>query len=101
MNFLHSSPRDGSARTVYVRIWATRRAAGSLRAAMARLAAARARTNTLRMLPDTLYFEMQPALSLHVSSAKFLFINEVFSVNAIFCGFKKPSQLSYQKTKRI
>ncbi|XP_075982923.1 uncharacterized protein LOC142981120 isoform X2 [Anticarsia gemmatalis] len=60
-----SSVEESGARTVYVRIWSARRGAGALRAALARLAAMRVRTHTLRLLPDTLHFVMQPALSLH------------------------------------
>lgn len=55
------------ARTVWLRIWGARREAGSLRAVLARLAATRTRTDRLRLLPATLHFDMQPALSLHVS----------------------------------
>lgn len=60
-----SSVEASGARVVWVRVWSSRRSAGILRAALARLAATRARTHTLRLLPDTLHFEMQPALSLH------------------------------------
>ncbi|CAH2249812.1 jg6089 [Pararge aegeria aegeria] len=60
-----SSPDINSARTVWLRVWGARREAGALRTALARLAATRTRTDRLRLLPATLHFDMQPALSLH------------------------------------
>ncbi|KAM3960477.1 LOW QUALITY PROTEIN: uncharacterized protein ACR2FA_005385 [Aphomia sociella] len=59
-----SSPEANGARTVWLRMWAARRDAGPLRTALARLAAARARSDRLRLLPATQHFYMQPALSL-------------------------------------
>ncbi|CAG9789418.1 unnamed protein product [Diatraea saccharalis] len=59
-----SSVDMNGARTVLLRIWGARREAGTLRAALARLAATRSRTDRLRLLPATLHFDMQPALSL-------------------------------------
>ncbi|XP_037301431.1 slit homolog 3 protein-like, partial [Manduca sexta] len=68
IEFLNISAVDANnARTVWLRVWAARRDAGALRAVLARLAATRSRTDRLRLLPATLHFEMQPALSLHVS----------------------------------
>ncbi|CAB3259978.1 unnamed protein product [Arctia plantaginis] len=106
-----SSVRDGGVRTVHVRIWATRRAAGALRAAMARLVAARARTNTLRMLPDTLYFEMQPALSLHSlainqrpevwEGLEFILTCMAYgSPNIIFTWYKDGIKINFNGTTR-
>ncbi|XP_075983086.1 uncharacterized protein LOC142981224 isoform X2 [Anticarsia gemmatalis] len=60
-----SSVRASGARTAMVRVWSTRHGAGALRAALTRLGAARARTHTLRLLPDTKHINIQPALSLH------------------------------------
>ncbi|KAJ0173542.1 hypothetical protein K1T71_010691 [Dendrolimus kikuchii] len=60
-----SSVEPNGARTVWLRVWGARREAGALRAALARLAATRTRTDRLRLLPATLHFDMQPALSLH------------------------------------
>ncbi|XP_026494310.2 uncharacterized protein LOC113399404 isoform X1 [Vanessa tameamea] len=60
-----SSPEASGARTVWLRVWGARREAGTLRTALARLAATRSRTDRLRLLPATLHFDMQPALSLH------------------------------------
>ncbi|XP_073950913.1 uncharacterized protein [Choristoneura fumiferana] len=60
-----SSPESNGARTVWLRVWGARRDAGALRAALARLAAMRTRTDRLRLLPATLHFDMQPALNLH------------------------------------
>ncbi|CAK1583789.1 unnamed protein product [Parnassius mnemosyne] len=60
-----SSPEINGARTVWLRVWSTRREAGALRAAFSRLAATRTRTDYLRFLPATLHFDMQPTLSLH------------------------------------
>ncbi|CAH2094718.1 unnamed protein product [Euphydryas editha] len=60
-----SSPEASGARTVWLRVWGARREAGALRTALARLAATRSRTDHLRLLPATLHFDMQPALSLH------------------------------------
>ncbi|XP_068619034.1 uncharacterized protein [Battus philenor] len=60
-----SSVESNGARTVWLRVWSARREAGALRAAFSRLAATRTRTDRLRLLPATLYFDMQPALSLH------------------------------------
>ncbi|XP_045776830.1 uncharacterized protein LOC123875184 isoform X1 [Maniola jurtina] len=60
-----SSPDINNARTVWLRVWGARREAGALRTALARLAATRTRTDRLRLLPATLHFDMQPALSLH------------------------------------
>ncbi|KAG6457700.1 hypothetical protein O3G_MSEX010437 [Manduca sexta] len=66
IEFLNISAVDANnARTVWLRVWAARRDAGALRAVLARLAATRSRTDRLRLLPATLHFEMQPALSLH------------------------------------
>lgn len=64
---LTSALEATGARTVWLRVWGARREAGALRAALARLAAMRTRTDRLRLLPATLHFDMQPALSLHVS----------------------------------
>ncbi|XP_053613958.1 uncharacterized protein LOC128677270 isoform X1 [Plodia interpunctella] len=59
-----SSPDLNNARSVWLRLWGARRDAGTLRAALARLAATRARADRLRILPATQHFYMQPALSL-------------------------------------
>ncbi|KAL0869001.1 hypothetical protein ABMA27_007322 [Loxostege sticticalis] len=59
-----SSADMNAARTVWLRVWGARREAGALRAAFARLAATRTRADRLRLLPATLHFDMQPALSL-------------------------------------
>ncbi|KAL4717940.1 hypothetical protein ACJJTC_001358 [Scirpophaga incertulas] len=59
-----SSVDMNGARTVVLRIWGARKEAGQMRAALARLAATRARTDRLRLLPASLHFDMQPALSL-------------------------------------
>lgn len=69
---LYSAVEASGARSVWVRVWSPRRSAGALRAALARLAATRASATTLRLLPDTLYFEMHPALTLHVSCSNHL-----------------------------
>ncbi|XP_028031387.1 uncharacterized protein LOC114243933 isoform X1 [Bombyx mandarina] len=60
-----SSVDTNHARTVWLRMWAARRDAGTLRTVLARLAAMRTRTDRLRLLPATLHFDMQPALNLH------------------------------------
>ncbi|XP_072929769.1 uncharacterized protein [Epargyreus clarus] len=60
-----SAIESNGARSVWLRVWGARREAGALRAALARLAATRSRTDRLRLLPATLHFDMQPALSLH------------------------------------
>ncbi|CAB3248939.1 unnamed protein product [Arctia plantaginis] len=59
-----SSVGATGARMVYIRVWSAKNAADALRAALAKLAASRSRPHTLRLLPDTLYFDIQPALSL-------------------------------------
>ena len=56
------SLEEGGARRVWVRLWGTRREAGALRVALARM-----RMNHVRMRADTVHFHMQPALSLQVS----------------------------------
>ncbi|XP_050664160.1 uncharacterized protein LOC126964887 [Leptidea sinapis] len=63
---ISSADRSG-ARTVWLRVWGTRRQAGAVRAALARLAATSGSSDvmTLKLLPATLHFDMQPALSLH------------------------------------
>ncbi|CAG4954425.1 unnamed protein product [Parnassius apollo] len=60
-----STPEINGARTVWLRVWNTRREAGALRAAFSRPAATLTRTDQLRYLPGTLHFDMQPTLSLH------------------------------------
>ncbi|KAL4706993.1 hypothetical protein ACJJTC_019531 [Scirpophaga incertulas] len=59
-----SSVDINGARTVMLRIWGARKEAGLVRAALARLSATRSRTDRLRLLPASLHFDMQPALSL-------------------------------------
>ncbi|XP_048486166.1 uncharacterized protein LOC105385854 isoform X2 [Plutella xylostella] len=58
-----SSPDASGARSVAVRVWGARRSAAALRAALARLPAAR--RSRLRVLPAPAHVDMQPALSLH------------------------------------
>lgn len=59
----------------YIRMWSARTAADALRATLAKLAASRIRPHSLRLLPDTLYFDIQPALSLQVRN------NYVFTIS--------------------
>lgn len=62
-----SSVAVGGVREAWVRVWGARREAAAVRAALARLAAARARSPTLRLLPTALHVDMHPALTLQVS----------------------------------
>ncbi|KAF9791477.1 hypothetical protein SFRURICE_005378 [Spodoptera frugiperda] len=59
-----SSVAVGGVREAWVRVWGARREAAAVRAALARLAAARARSPTLRLLPTALHVDMHPALTL-------------------------------------
>ncbi|XP_048486019.1 uncharacterized protein LOC105380803 isoform X1 [Plutella xylostella] len=67
IEILDISPPDAQgARSVAVRVWAPRRAAGAMRVALSRLVAVRTRASErMRLLPTTLQFTMQPALSFH------------------------------------
>ncbi|CAK1550456.1 unnamed protein product [Leptosia nina] len=66
IEILNISSADASgSRSVWLRVWGLRREAGSVRTAFARLAATRVNTESLRLLPVSLHFDMQPALSLH------------------------------------
>ncbi|XP_045486004.1 uncharacterized protein LOC110994312 isoform X1 [Pieris rapae] len=60
---LNISSANHTSRTVWLRVWGLRRQASAVRTALARLASRG--TDSLRLLPVTLHFEMQPALSLH------------------------------------
>ncbi|CAF4868074.1 unnamed protein product [Pieris macdunnoughi] len=57
----------GKSRTAWVRVWSARRESGAVRSALARLAVARAPSDAraLRLVPDTSYLHVQPALTLH------------------------------------
>ncbi|GBP87658.1 hypothetical protein EVAR_58033_1 [Eumeta japonica] len=57
---------SAGARSVWLRIWGARREAGAVRTALARLAASIRPKSKLRFLHTNLYFDMQPALTLHV-----------------------------------
>ncbi|CAK1550457.1 unnamed protein product [Leptosia nina] len=64
---LNISSTVGGSRSAWVRVWSARRESGAVRAALARLAAARAPADVraIRLVPDTTYLHMQPALTLH------------------------------------
>ncbi|XP_026333388.1 uncharacterized protein LOC113240330 [Hyposmocoma kahamanoa] len=61
---ISSLEATNNARTVFLRIWGTRKEAGQMRASLSRLAATRTRTDRLRLLNTPLHFDMHPALTL-------------------------------------
>lgn len=72
-----------------MRVWSARRESGAVRTALARLAVARAPSDAraLRLVPDTSYLHMQPALMLHVSEASLIVEKKLDCVACLLCQF--------------